>query len=80
LSFFYLVSALSCFAYLLPLHKIGIDSVVVLLFLAKFGVSATFNYLFLSTSIIMHPDVVGTSFAIVNLVSRMLAIGAPEIS
>ena len=34
----------------------------------------------LVTNMIMHPDVVSTAFAIVNLVSRLLAITAPFLS
>ena len=56
LTFFYCLAAVSSFIYLLPPNE---SEVSTSLFFVKFGISATMNYLFLCTNIIMHPDVVG---------------------
>ena len=77
LTIFYSIAAVSALSYLTPPHDTPESTS---LFFVKFGISATQNYLFLCTNIIMHPDVVGTAFAIVNLVSRVVTIWAPELS
>lgn len=77
LTVFYSLAAVSALLYILPPNE---SEVSTSLFFVKFGISATMNYLFLCTNIIMHPDVVGTAFAIVNLFSRIVTIWAPELS
>jgi hypothetical protein len=83
LTLFYLIATCSAVVFLSfgsPTYMDEENVLIIALFCIKFGVSGTFNSLFLLTNIIVPADIVPTTFAVCNIISRLITITAPIVS